>query len=212
VTHSYPLYVPVLAQCFCCRSLQPFTFGSASDQVVCALCLHHLGAEKAERRDAEHVELWLGQFAEQQDKHRRFADKAQASDTEKDAAIARLTGQVDDLRRIAARDFEHAPGTELRGILETDLVKRAERRAELAQHQIDWAMAVLWRLGTLHHADVATPRLCSCGRQVTACAELRALEPQYQAVHDWQTKNLRMLHAGKRHGLPADHPGVVHSS
>jgi len=172
------------------------------------LCLHHLGAEKAERRDAEHVELWLGQFAEQQDKHRRFAEKAQASDAEKDAVIARLTGQVDELRKLTARDFEHAPGPELRGILETDLVKRAERRAELAQHQIDWAMAVLWRLGTLHHGDETTPRLCSCGRQVTACAELRALESQHQAVLDWQTRNLRMLHAGKRHGLPADHPAL----
>jgi len=39
VAHSYPLYVNVLAQCFCCQSLQPFHFGSATDQVVCTHCL-----------------------------------------------------------------------------------------------------------------------------------------------------------------------------
>jgi hypothetical protein len=209
VTHSYPLYVAVLAQCYCCRSLQPFTFTSVTDQVVCASCLHHLGAEKAERRDAEHVELWVGQFAEQQDKHRRYAEKTQATIAEKDEAIAALTGQVDGLRSLVAGRFDNTPIGGVRGILESDLVKRAERKTELAQRQIDWAMAVIWRVGTLHHVDEKSPLTCICGRSAAGCAEGKAIDPLRQAMLEWEKKNLRLLRDGKRNGLPDDHPAVL---
>jgi len=209
VTHSYPLYVAIRAQCFCCQALQSFTFTSATDQVVCAVCRHHLGDDKAERRDSEHVQLWLAQYADLQEVHRKGIEKATADATEADATILTLTGQVDELRGLVAGRFDRAVSGEIRAVLENDLVKRAERRGMLALRQLDWAMAVIWRLGTLHHDDPARSGSCVCGRTVTACAEGRALDPQRQAVADWEKKNLALLAAGKRHGLPADHPGVA---
>ncbi|MBC7443503.1 MAG: hypothetical protein H7311_13465 [Ramlibacter sp.] len=209
MTHSYPLYTAIRAQCFCCQALQPFTFTSATDQVVCASCLHHLGAEKAERRDAEHIRLWVGQYADQQENHRQFAEKSQVADAEQQAVIDGLAGQVEQLRGIVAGEFDRAASGGVRGLLESDLVKRAERKAVLAQRQIDWAMAVIWRVGRLHHADSANPLSCVCGRSVLVCAEGRAIDPQRQAVLDWEKKNVALLRAGSRHALPDDHPAVT---
>lgn len=209
MTHSYPLHQAIRAQCFCCQALQSFTFTSATDQVVCALCLHHLGDDKAERRDAEHVQLWLAQYADLQEVHRKCVEKATLDAAEAAAAILTLTGQLDELRGLVAGRFDRTVSGDIRGLLESDLVRRAERRGMLALRQLDWAMAVIWRLGTLHHDDPAHPGSCVCGRPVTACAEGRALDPQRQAVRDWEKKNLALLAAGKRHGLPDGHPGVA---
>jgi hypothetical protein len=207
VTHSYPLYVAIRAQCFCCQALQPFTFTSATDQVVCALCRQHLGDDRAVRRDSEHVQLWLAQYADLQEVHRKSVEKATADAAVAGATILTLTGQLDELRGLVAGRFDRTVSGEIRAMLGTDLVKRAERRAMLALRQLDWAMAVIWRLGMLHRDDPARPGTCVCGRAVTACAEGRALDPQRQAVGDWEKKNLALLAAGKRHGLPADHSG-----
>ncbi len=209
VTHSYPLYVAIRAQCFCCRALQSFTFTSATDQVVCSLCRHHLGDEKAERRDSEHVQLWLAQYADLQEMHRKSVEQATMDATASAATIQNLTGQLDELRGLVAGRFDRTVSGDIRAVLENDLVKRAERRGMLALRQLDWAMAVIWRLGMLHHDDPARPGLCVCGRAVTACAEGRALDPQRQAVVDWEKKNLALLASGRRHGLPDDHPGTA---
>ncbi|TFD78285.1 hypothetical protein [Cryobacterium fucosi] len=209
MTHSYPLYQAIRAQCFCCQALQSFTFTSATDQVVCAMCLHHLGDDKAERRDAEHVQLWLAQYADLQEVHRRGVEKANLDAAEAAATILTLTGQLDELRGLVAGRFDRTVSGDIRGLLENDLVRRAERRGMLALRQLDWAMAVIWRLGMLHHDDLAHPGSCVCGRPVTACAEGRALDPQRQAVRDWEKKNLALLAAAKRHGLPDDHHRVA---
>ncbi|TFC32704.1 hypothetical protein [Cryobacterium sp. TMT2-42-4] len=208
MTHPYPLYVAIRAQCFCCQSLQPFTFTSATDQVVCASCLHHLGAEKATRRDAEHIKLWVGQYADQQENHRQFAEKSAGADAEKQAVIDGLMAQVVELRGVVAGESDRTKSAGVRALLESDLVRRAERKTELAHRQLDWAMAVLWRIGQLHHSVEGMPLACVCGRTAAVCAEGRAIEPQRQAVLDWERKNLVLLRAGSRHALPDDHPEV----
>ena len=206
MTHAYPLYQAIRAQCFCCRALQSFTFTSATDQVVCTLCLHHLGDDRAERRDVDHVQLWLAQYADLQEVHRRSVEKATLDAAQAAATILTLTGQLDELRGLVAGRFDRTVSGDIRGLLENDLVRRAERRGMLALRQLDWAMAVVWRLGMLHHDDPSHPGSCICGRALTACAEGRALDPQRQAVRDWEKKNLALLAAAKRHGLPDDHP------
>ncbi|TFD32256.1 hypothetical protein [Cryobacterium cryoconiti] len=208
MTHPYPLHVAIRAQCFCCQSLQPFTFTSPTDQVVCASCLHHLGAEKAERRDAEHIKLWVGQYADQQENHRQFAEKSAVVDAAQQAVIDGLTAQVAELRDVVAGESDRTKSAGVRALLESDLVRRAERKTELAHRQLDWAMAVLWRVGQLHHAVEGKPLACVCGRTTAACAEGRAIDPQRQAVLDWERKNLTLLRAGSRHALPDDHPEV----
>lgn len=209
MTHSYPLYVAIRAQCFCCRSLQSFNFTSASDQVVCSFCLHHLGDEKAERRDADHVTLWVGEYADLQNVHRKSVEKSESDLAERDATIAELTGQVDELRALVAGEFDRTVSGGIRAVLESDLVRRAERRNDLGGRQLDWTMAVIWRVGMLHSGDPAKPGFCTCGRSIPACADGRAIDPQRQAVSDWEKKNLALLAAGKRHGLPDDHPAVA---
>jgi hypothetical protein len=209
VAHSYPLYVNVLAQCFCCQSLQPFHFTSATDQVVCGHCLRHLGAEKAEQRDTDHIALWLGQFAAQQQALHELEATSTATLAERDAEIAALAAQVADLTGIVAGRFDRGPDAALRGLLETEVLKRAERKAELGQRRTDAAMAVLWQIDRRHAANPADPQRCGCGTSIVACPETRALGAVRQALGDWEAKNLKLHAAGQRHALPAGHPALA---
>jgi len=209
VAHSYPLYVNVLAQCFCCQSLQPFHFTSATDQVVCTHCVRHLGAEKAEQRDTDHVQLWLGQFAAQQQALQELTATSAATIAERDAEIAALAAQVADLTGIVAGRFDRGPDRGLRNLLETEVLKRAERKAELGQRRTDAAMAVLWQVDQLHRVRPADPQHCGCGKSAAACPEARALGPVRQALGDWEAKNLKLHAAGQRHALPAGHPALA---
>ncbi|MFO7690986.1 MAG: hypothetical protein R6W83_10630 [Cryobacterium sp.] len=209
MTHSYPLHTSVQATCLCCHMDQPFTFASVSDHVVCARCVHHLSADKAERRDTEHVVRWAAHFAEEQQANTDFIAASVAVATEKDAEIARLSGEVAELSRVVSGTFERGDVSQVRALLEGDLIKRAERKAELAGKRVDWSMAVLWRLSLLHGVDAAHPQRCRCGASSAGCAELAALEPLRQALTDWEEKNVKLLAAGKRSALPTDHPAVL---
>lgn len=209
MAHSYPLYVNVLAQCFCCQSLQQFHFGSATDQVVCTHCLRHMGAEKAEQRDTDHIKLWLGQFAAQQETLQELAATTTAAIAARDAQIAALDARVAELTGIVAGRFDRGPDAALRGLLETEVLKRAERKAELGQRRTDAAMAALWQIDQLHRVNPAAPQHCGCGKSVTACPETRALGPVRQALGDWEAKNLKLHAAGQRHALPAGHPALA---
>ena len=209
MAHSYPLYVNVLAQCFCCQSLQPFHFSSATDQVVCSHCLRHLGTEKAELRDTDHITLWLGQFAELQETLREVTATTTATITERDAEIAALAAQVAELTGIVAGRFDRGPDAGLRGLLETEVLKRAERKAELGQRRTDAAMAVLWQIDRLHRVAPADPQHCGCGKSAAKCPESRALNPVRQALADWESKNQKLHAAGQRHALPVGHPDLA---
>ena len=209
MSHAYELHVDLLAQCFCCRSRQPFNFTSASDQVVCSFCTRHVGSDKAERRDEDHVRLWVDLFSDEQSMHRAYVATTQQGIAERDASIADLSAQITQLARLVAEQFDETPSDGVRGLLQNDLVKRAERKTELASRQIDWAMAVLWRLAVLHHDDADKPLYCVCGRRTVSCAEAKAIDPVRTAVADWEKKNERLLGDGKRHGLPGDHPAVI---
>ena len=209
MTHSYPLHTSVQATCLCCQIDQPFTFASVSDHVVCAGCVHHLSAEKAERRDTEHVARWAAHFAEELQAHTDFAAASVAVIADKDAEITRLTGQVEELSRVVSGTFERGEVAQVRALLEGDLIKRAERKAELAGNRVDWSMAVIWRLSVLHTVDISAPQRCRCGKSSAGCAELTALQPLRQALSDWEDKNVRLLADGKRTALPTDHPAVA---
>jgi len=209
VTHSYLLHQDIHAQCLCCLSAQPFTFTSPTDQVVCRQCVHHTGSEKSERRDRDHVTAWASRFAGEQHANTDFAAASVAVISGKDAEIAGLTEQVAQLGKVVTGNFDHTAVGGVRALLENDLIKRAERKAELAGKRVDWAMAVLWRLRTLHRVDPEQPQLCVCARSSVRCGELQALEPLRQALEDWESKNLRLWRDGQRHGLPADHPELT---
>jgi hypothetical protein len=209
VTHQNPLHVDLLTQCWCCQALQPFRFTSPTDQVVCSFCVRHLGAEKAEGRDRDHVRMWVERFAEQQESSRSAATALKATLAEKDAALAALAAQVDDLTNIVAGEFDRTRLGGVRSLLEGEIVTRAERKAELANRRTDWAMAALWRVERLHREDQARPLNCVCGKSLVACAEWKAIEPVRQSMRDWESRNVRLLAEGKRHGLPDDHPEVL---
>jgi hypothetical protein len=212
VAHPYPLHTDVLAPCLCCTSPQPFHFTSSSDQVVCAFCVRHLGAEKAERRDRDHVALWAVMYREEQAAHGTDVAAAEASTTLSDKTIATLTARVEQLTQVIASDYTAAPTGDARDLLETAVVKRAERNTELAARRVDRTMVVLWRLAQLHHDDTTRAGLCVCGKPVAKCAESHALDPERQALHDWERKAVALLREGKRHGLPVEHPEVVAAS
>ncbi|WP_146066090.1 hypothetical protein [Cryobacterium sp. Y82] len=206
MTHAHPLYVDVEVACLCCLAPQPFHFTSRSDQVVCSLCVHHIGAEKSERRDLEHVRLWAARWAASETAHAEYMIETDALLVARDNDLTALRDQVGELSAVVAGQFT-AGIDGVRGLLQNDLVKRAERNTELAHRQFDWAMAGIWRIEALHH-DAATQK-CSCGRTAGSCAESAAIDPLRQALRDWEKKNLGLLQAGRRHGLPDDHPAAL---
>ena len=206
--HDYALHTELEARCLCCGSLQPFTFTSDSDQVVCAHCRSHLGPEKAERRDLAHIALWRGISEAQALTASAAAAQAEADAVESATRIAELEAKVAELSATVIGQFDLAPASGVREELQSDLVRRAERATELANRRTDRMMAVLWRLGVLHHAAGAAA-VCSCGKPITGCPELRILNSEQQALREWEAKNVALAAAGSRHGLPQEHPAVT---
>lgn len=207
--HDYPLHTELEARCLCCGSLQPFTFTSASDHVVCAHCRSHLGPEKAERRDLAHIALWSAISEAQALAASETSEQASTDAAAAAATIAALEAKVAELSATVIGQFDASPASGVREELQSDLVRRAERATELVSRRHDRTMAVLWRLGQLHHAGAGGSATCSCGKPITACPELRVLNSEQQALREWETKNVTLAQAGSRHGLPAEHPAVT---
>ncbi|MET0989457.1 MAG: hypothetical protein ABWY54_02295 [Glaciihabitans sp.] len=197
-----------MAQCFCCRSLQPFRFTSASDQVVCSFCQNHLGSAKAERRDVDHIKMWSELLDDEQETHREYVAGADATADADRATILRLRKQVEELTALATGAFDGAEVGTGRELLETAVITRAERNTELANRRTDRVMSVVWSLDQLHHEDPARANHCICGKSLAACAEGKLLEPERRALREWEEKNIALAVEGKRHALPQGHPSV----
>jgi hypothetical protein len=209
MAHAYQLYEDIDAQCLCCRSMQPFHFTSAADQVVCSFCVRHIGADRAERRDTDHVALWLELYTELQDVHATYVSDATGELAAKDHTIADRVAEVDELRVLLAGSFDATPRGGIRDVLTNDLVKRAERKTELASRRTDRAMAVLWHLAQRHSLNPAQPSQCSCGVSVAACADRQALEAMRSELTEWEARNVQLAGSGQRHALPPEHPSFV---
>ena len=203
--HAYELHVDVTAQCLCCLAPRTFRFASPSDQVVCATCVNHLGTEKAERRDRQHVEMWAHLLADQQVNHQAEVERLRTDLASEVASVAALRAQSDDLTAVVAGEF--AAGG-VRELLENDAVRRADRSTELVNRRNDRAMAVLWRLERLHHENAIDSGACACGKPLVKCADSAAIEPERQSVREWEKKNIALASEGKRHALPAEHPAA----
>ena len=208
MAHSYPLHVDLVAPCECCGATQPFRFSSASDHVICAFCTKHLGTDKAMRRDADHVRMWVEIYTDETDAHAADIERADDAARATASEIAALQQQVSELTGAIAGEFTATPVGAVRTLLETDLVKRAERNAQLAARRTDRVMVALWRLAQLHHDNAARPQQCSCGKSIVACAEYAAVEPERRTLTEWEDRNLALLRAGSRHALPAEHPAL----
>jgi len=205
VPHAYELHVDVTAPCLCCLAPRTFHFSSPSDQVVCGQCVSHLGSEKAERRDGEHVRMWADLYADQQVKFQLEVEALGARLAAEAAATTALQAESAGLTAVVAGEF--ATGG-VRELLENDVVRRADRATELANRRNDRAMAVLWRLERLHRENDKNFGACACGKPIVKCAEFAAIEPERQAVREWEKKNAVLAAEGKRHGLPAEHPAA----
>lgn len=206
--HQHPLHADVDVPCLCCGSVQRFRFASASDQVVCSHCRSHLGPERAEQRDREHIVLWRGILEAHDRDARGAAEAAVAAASDSAELVARLTAERDQLRA-GAIDTASEVGAALQDQLRDDRVRRAERATQLTAKRVDTAMVALWRLQAFHHPDPKKPGTCTCGRPLPACGESRILEGVRQEMLDWERRNLELLRAGKRHGLPPEHPDVA---
>jgi len=204
--HAYALHVAVTAPCLCCRAPREFVFSSPSDQVVCAACVNHLGSDKAERRDLEHVTMWERLHADLLFNHQGEVESLRSAARADAEEIARLGAQVVRLTSVAAGEFSADDVGGVRGLIENDVTRRAERNTELANRRIDRIMAVLWRFDRLHHENDNKSGLCTCGKPLAKCPEYLALEPERQGLRDWERKNLALARDNKRHGLPPEHP------
>ena len=207
--HAYELHVDVTAQCLCCLAPRTFRFASATDQVVCAACVNHLGTDKSERRDREHVVMWANLLADQQVNHQVEVERLAGALAGETAAVAALREQSADLTAVVAGEF--AAGG-VRELLENDTVRRADRSTELVNRRNDRIMAVLWRLERLHHENDSNSGACACGKPLLKCPDFAAIEPERQSVRDWEKKNVALAAEGKRHALPAEHPAAESAS
>ncbi|MCU1424825.1 MAG: hypothetical protein JWM51_1116 [Microbacteriaceae bacterium] len=153
--------------------------------------------------------MWAALYAREQEEHRLDVVAAEEWTAGDAATIGGLEASVRQLTAVIGGDFTAAPSAELRGLLQSDVVGRAERSAELANRRTDRAMALLWQLRELHHDDESKPGVCSCGRSLTVCTENGVLGAQAEAIRDWESSNLARLAAGERHALPETHPAVV---
>jgi hypothetical protein len=199
VPHAYELHADVTAQCLCCLAPRTFRFSSPSDHVVCGQCVNHLGSDKSERRDREHVVMWADLLADQQVKHQVEIEGLSGELAAEKAVIESLTAEAAGLTAVVAGEF--AAGG-VRELLENDVVRRAERSTELANRRNDRAMAVLWRLERLHREDDKNFGACACGKPVLTCPEFAAIESERQAVREWEKKNAALAAEGKRSALP----------
>ncbi|WP_394771300.1 hypothetical protein [Lacisediminihabitans sp.] len=186
--------------------VQPFRFASPTDQVVCAFCTRHFGGDKAEKRDADHVAMWSELYGEAVEEHGRFVAEATAARRAADAEIAELRARVAELSGSIADSFEGSDLGGARGLVETEVIRRAERKIELSQRLNDRIMAALWRIECLHRDADTTGTSCTCGKSTAVCAEWKAVEPQRRALRDWEARNLALLRGGDRHALPEEHP------
>lgn len=212
--HPHTLHVAIEAECYCCGALQRFTFTSPNDQVVCAACVHHLGAAKAEKRDRDHVRIWSTRLAASEAALGELTDLTTAAAATAEITVVGLRATVTELTRLVAGDFRAssegpaANGGAVRSYLQNELVQRAERNTDLANRRTDRMTAVLWQIEQLHRSMPApasglrTAPLCTCGRNTARCPEWAAIEPQRVAILDWATKNAALRAAGKRHSLP----------
>ena len=205
MVHAHPLHVAVDVECYCCRLVQPFTFTSPNDQLVCAECSRHYGEGKAEKRDLDHIAMWSARYGELSQLQRDLTATTDAERMSATTTEAELRARVAELTTAIADDFAATDLGGSRALLENELVTRAERRTELANRQNDRLMAALWRLDRIHHDG--TPLHCSCGKTLVTCAEWSAIEPQRQAIRDWEKRNLALRAEGKRDALPPDYAG-----
>jgi hypothetical protein len=188
VAHQYALHTAVTAPCLCCRAPRVFTFTSASDQVVCAACTHHLGAAKSERRDSEHVAMWADLYSRETSSHGADVAAAVTAEAADAAIIAALTEQTVSLTSVVADRFEREQTGGVRELIENDVVRRAERNTELANRRTGRVMTVLAAIDELHHDDPTRADRCTCGKPVVGCPEYRAIEPERRAVRDWAAR------------------------
>jgi hypothetical protein len=192
VTHQYRLHEDLLAECLCCHAQQPFHFESSSQQVVCTFCTRHIGTEKAERRDADHVRLWSEMYTDALETHQRFVAESERVMAEKDAAIRELEERVTELTSLVAGQFDQTQTGGVRSVLQTELLKRAERRTELESRRTARAMRVLAQLAVLHRSSEDDPLRCACGRSVVECAERAAIEPLGRDIAEWDSRSRRI--------------------
>lgn len=209
MAHDNPLHVDLLTQCWCCQALQPFKFTSPTDQVVCSFCVRHLGSDRAEKRDQDHLKMWVETLVDERDANRSAVEKLNAVLAQNDQELADLRAQVADLTNIVAGEFDRTPSGSVRSLLENDIVKRAEKKSALEQRRNDRAMVAIWRVNLLHREGEREALTCVCGASVARCDAWKAIEPVRQSLYDWETKNLGLLRQGLRHALPDDHPDVV---
>lgn len=209
MAHDNPLHVDLLTQCWCCQALQPFKFTSPTDQVVCSFCVRHLGSDRAEKRDQDHLKMWVETLIDEREANRSAVEKLNAVLAQNDQELADLRAQVAELTNIVAGEFDRTPSGSVRSLLENDIVKRAEKKSALEQRRNDRAMVALWRVNLLHREGELDALTCVCGASVARCDAWKAIEPVRQSLYDWETKNLNLLRQGLRHALPDDHPEVV---
>ncbi|TXN31894.1 hypothetical protein [Lacisediminihabitans profunda] len=188
--------------------VQPFRFASPTDQVVCAFCARHVGGDKAEKRDADHLAMWSELYGEAMEQHAGYVAETTSELRTAEATIAELRARVAELTRSVADSFEGSDLGGARNLVETEVIRRSERKTELAQRQNDRIMAALWRVERLHRDADSGGNSCTCGKTTATCAEWKAVEPQRRTLRDWEARNLALLRGGERHALPEEHPEV----
>lgn len=213
--HAYPLQRPVTVECHCCRVEHEFMFTSKWDQVICRSCVKHQGntAEKAGRRDFDHVNLWHSEMAITKEEHAaawaELNERRRQADEERDQKITDLHAQIEDLRAVIRAGVENAPWPTVEHWYQSEQVADATRKRDSAYRSRDRAFRALWFIDQVHHEDAGRANYCACGNRAEKCQVLDALEPVRDALYKWENQQIDRLRSDREHGLPHEHPEVL---
>ena len=211
--------------CNCCGISYRFTFTSKSDHVLCQECrLHQRRTQEViERRNIEHIKSWQQAMSQLAATHRGALDTERTTIAKLKEDIAIRDEKIEELRtsvkalteetqRVLTESLKgqaREPGERVLSLLANTVAEQANVEKQTAFRIRDYAMARLWVVDEIHHADDEKNGHCTCGEDLAKCAVYEALAPIRNALYKWEIHQVERLEKNLSHGLPAEHAEVM---
>ena len=120
------------------------------------------------------------------------------------AEAARALQERDEAVKALTEGFEDGASEMLLTLARDVTLRDLEAKKRSAYRGRDRAMAAVWRIDEIHNARLGGK--CACGKVLRTCREYQALAFFRDAFYEWERRQIELMKAGKRHGLPANHP------
>ena len=164
---------------------------------VCGTCEKHYGNREKTARDHS------DSMARLRDSHAAAMERLDVRRSRAEADLEAANERVQQLVATIATEYQQRPLGDIQRLLEQQVVKDAERAQHGAQRQRDRVMGAIFRIDELHHE---VGENCMCGERITACPDFAAISVIREDYYKWERRQIELMAAGSKHGLPLDHP------